>query len=98
MAYGGDGVMEGKQMSSEVDLDSRKIYPLGWGLIFRVVCAPKDMSDDEISDSVSRDDPPGTSANRWEVSEPAERDDMFDGVNRIQCSDCEDRHHVLMNC
>lgn len=56
------------EKGEKVDLDSEKIYPLGCGLVFRGVCAPKVLTDDEIGAVVSRNDPPGTSANRWEVS------------------------------
>ena len=82
-----------------VDLNEDRIFPCGWGLIYRVVCAPKSWSDERISDVMSAEDPPGTIANRWVVSEPDdERTDTFKGVNRVQCPDCDHREHVLMNC
>ncbi len=90
---------------SDVDLSSDKIYPLGWGLIYRGVCAPSKFTDQEISDSVSRDDPPGTSLNRWEVvsdesakDHPNWSDQSGAETARAPCPDCEDRVHVLMAC
>lgn len=85
--------------ASKPDLTEDRIFPCGWGLLFRVVCAPKSWSDDKISETVTREDPPGTFNNQWVVSEPDdERTDQFKGVSRIQCPDCENRWHVLMNC
>ena len=85
-------------MTDEPNLSGDDILFLSWGLIYRTVCAPNSISDEEISEFVSKEDPPGTSFNRWVVSDPEERDDMFDGVNRIPCPDCAKRSHVLMNC
>ena len=89
----------------EVDLDSGKIYPFGCGLVYRPVCAPKNLTDEEIGDIVSRNDPPGTSANRWEVSSDESAEDhpnwserSGSKTARAQCPDHPDRHHVLMNC
>lgn len=85
--------------SKQVDLTEDRLFPFGWGLIFRVVCAPKSWSDDKISETATREDPPGTMANQWVVSEPDDdRTDAFKGVNRVQCPDCENRWHVLLNC
>lgn len=89
----------------EIDLESDVVYPMGWGLIFRVVCAPERFDDDAISDIVSRNDPPGTSVNRWVVcpDERAEEHEQWveqTGVKtaRAPCPDDPGRCHVLMNC
>ena len=83
----------------EVDLTEDRIFPLGWGLIYRCVCAPKSWSCERIEDDVTRSDPPGTSANRWVISEAHDdRDDEFKGVNNLPCPDDENRVHWLMNC
>ena len=82
-----------------VNFSEDRLFPVGWGLIFRCVCVPKSWSDGRIADDLSAKDPPGTSANRWEVSTPDDdRTDVFQGVNRVQCPDCVDRWHVLCNC
>jgi hypothetical protein len=89
----------------KIDLASRKVYPVGWGLVYRVVCASADMSDDEISDIVTRNDPPGTSLNEWNVTSDESAADhpnwpeVSGGTTaRAPCPDCDDRVHVLMNC
>ena len=93
------------KQGEKVDLDSRKVYPLGWGLIYRGVCAPADMTNEELGNIVSRNDPPGTSLNRWEVSSdetaadhPNWSEQSGSKTARAQCPDCEGRVHVLMNC
>lgn len=80
------------------DLSKDTWYSLGFGLIFRCVCAPKSWSAERVAEEVTRDDPPGTSLNRWVVSEPSERDDDFNGVNQRPCPDDPNRVHWLMNC
>lgn len=93
------------EQGEAIDLASRKVYPVGWGLIYRVVCAPKDMGDDEISDIVTRNDPPGTTVNQWVVTSdesaadhPNWSEQTGSNTARAQCPDCTDRNHVLMNC
>ena len=84
---------------SQVDLSEDRLFPLGWGLIFRAVCAPKTWLPDRVSEQVTKDDPPGTSVNRWVISEPNnERKDIFKGVNVIPCPDDPNRQHWLLNC
>ena len=84
---------------SEVDLAEDRLFPLGWGLIFRAVCAPKTWSEDRVSEQVTRDDPPGTSANRWVISGADNgRVGAFKGTNCISCPDSPDRQHWLLNC
>lgn len=87
------------------DLTSDEIFPLGWGLVFRVVCAPKGKTDEEISDAVTAKDPPGTMNNRWIVSSDesaaahAQWCEAYKVTTaRAPCPDCADRVHVLMNC
>jgi hypothetical protein len=81
-----------------VDLTEDRIFPLGWGLVFRCVCAPKSWSAERVENDVTANDPPGTTANRWVVSDPSERDDDFNGVNRLPCPDDQNRQHWLLNC
>jgi hypothetical protein len=83
---------------NDVDLSQDRLFSLGWGLIYRVVCAPKSWSADRVSETATRNDPPGTSLNRWEVSEPREREDPFNNYNNVQCPDDPDRVHWLINC
>ncbi len=84
---------------TDVDLTKDVWYSNGWGLVFRSVCVPKSWDDARINTEVTRDDPPGTSMNKWHVSEPDDdRTDNFKGTSKIPCPDCDHRHHVLMNC
>jgi hypothetical protein len=82
----------------KVDLTEDRLFPCGWGLIYRVVCAPKSWAPEEVGEEATRMDPPGTTANRWEVSEPRERKDAFDGINHVDCPDDCNRVHWLINC
>ena len=82
----------------KADLATNKIFPLGWGLVFRAVCAPKSLTGAEVADQVTQTDPPGTSNNEWVLSDPEEREKDFDGINKLQCPDCDDRWHWLLNC
>ncbi len=81
-----------------VDLTEDRLFPLGWGFICRAVCAPKSWSPERVSEQTTRDDPPGTSLNRWEISDPGEREDAFNNTNCIPCPDSEERQHWLLNC
>ena len=83
---------------SETDFTVDDLLPCGWGFVFKVVCAPTGWTEERINNRASEMDPPGTSVNRWEVSEPNERDDDFNMINKLQCPDCRDRTHWLMNC
>lgn len=86
------------------DLTTDKVFPMGWGLVYRAVCAPKGLTDQEISDIVSYNDPPGTSHNRWEVVDNEDSmklskwAEKYGNSPRVQCPDCEGREHVLMCC
>lgn len=84
-----------------VDLTEDRLFPCGWGLIYRVVCAPKTWDDERISDVMSAKDPPGTSVNRWVVTDDeaaAKHEQWAHPTNRKQCPDSDHRDHVLMNC
>lgn len=81
-----------------VDLTEDRIFPVGWGLVYRVVCAPASWAPERVAAEVTRDDPPGTSANQWVISKPHERGDDFNGVNNLPCPDCGHRKHWLLNC
>lgn len=81
-----------------VDLKSNEVFPVGWGLIYCVWCAPKSFTAEEVQTKVNAKDRPGTSLNEWVISEPKERDDSFNGVNSNPCPDDADRTHWLLNC
>lgn len=81
-----------------VDLTENRVFYLGTSIIFRCVCAPKDWTAEEVSNYVSNDDPPGTVAGRWDVSDAEEREGDFNGVSFLQCPDEPNRLHWLMNC
>lgn len=84
---------------TKVDLSEDRLYPLGWGFIFRCACAPKSWSGERVSEQLTSDDPPGTMANHWVISEPDnEREGPFKGVNNVPCPDDENRVHWLLNC
>lgn len=83
---------------ADVDLTQDRLFFLGQGLIYRIVCAPASWSSDRVAEEVTRADPPGTSANRWVPSEPSERDDPFNGTNCVDCNDDPNRRHWLLNC
>lgn len=86
------------EAEKKVDLTEDRIFPLGWGLIYRAVCAPKSWTPERIAAQATADDPPGTSANRWEIATPQERKDDFNGVNQLPCPDDCNRVHWLLNC
>ena len=81
-----------------VDFTEDRIFPVGWGLVYRIVCAPRSWSADRVAEDVTRNDPPGTSLNQWVISEPHERKDDFNNVNHLPCPDCDGRIHWLLNC
>jgi hypothetical protein len=82
-----------------VDLTADVLYPLGFGLIFKAVCAPSSWSAEKVAEVATRMDPPGTSLNQWVVSDPdPEREEPFKGVNNTPCPDECNRTHWLLNC
>lgn len=84
---------------SDVDLTEDRLFSLGFGLIFKIVCVPKSWEDERISDEATKHDAPGTSANRWVVSTPdPERNEPFKNTNRVPCNDDPNRQHVMVNC
>lgn len=86
-------------LAPTVDLTEDRIFPLGTGLIFRCVCAPRSWSADRVAEDVTAKDPPGTSQNRWVISDPdPTRDDDFKGTNCLDCPDDANRVHWLLNC
>jgi hypothetical protein len=76
-----------------LDLAEQRLFNLGWGLVWRWVCVPASWTPERVSEEATRIDPPGTSVNRWEVSEA--RDER---PNQMPCPDCADRTHWLINC
>ena len=81
-----------------VDLTENRVFSVNWGIVYCVVCAPKAFACEVVAEEWTRRDPPGTSVNRWVVSEPRERKDAFDGVNNLPCPDDPNRLHWLLNC
>lgn len=101
MVAGVRGGVVGGVMTVEpgTDLTEDRLFQISWGLIYKVVCAPKGWDEQRVSDEATRMDPPGTSGNRWVVSEPdVDRDEPFKGVNHIECNDDCNRFHWLVNC
>lgn len=92
--------MGGRGMSkdNDVNLGEDVLVSLGWGLIFRGVCTPSSWSPEKVGEIATRMDPPGTSANKWVVSDPAERDGPFNGTSHLPCPDDCNRTHWLLNC
>lgn len=81
------------------DFTEDRLFFVGTGIIDRVVCAPKSWSPERIAEDVTRRDPPGTTVNRWEISDARPRPDTpFDNTNHAQCPDCDGRMHWLLNC
>jgi len=81
-----------------VDLTEDRLFHLGFGFVFKLVCAPSSWSPERVAEQATADDPPGTSLNEWVISEPRERIDDFNGVNHLPCPDCDNRTHWLLNC
>ncbi len=82
-----------------IDLTEDRLFSLGFGLVFRAVCAPATWDADRVAREATAMDPPGTSANEWVVSDPDdERDDAFKGCNCITCPEDASRRHWLLNC
>ncbi len=46
---------------SKVDLTKDRVFPLGWGLVYRAVCAPASWTPEQVAADVTKNDPPGTS-------------------------------------
>jgi hypothetical protein len=83
---------------NQVDLTENRLFSLGFGLIFKVVCAPSSWNEDKVSDEATKMDPPGTSVNRWVVSDPEECEGDFKGKNNLPCPDDCNRTHWIVNC
>ena len=84
---------------TDVDLTEDRLFSLGWGLVFKAVCAPAAWDAERVSSEATELDPPGTSANRWVVADPDdEREDAFKGRSCIDCPDDSNRRHWLLNC
>lgn len=82
----------------KADLSKDRLFWLGWGIVYCTVCAPKSWSAEKVGYEATLDSPPGTSVNRWVVSEPRERKDNWDGINQKPCPDDPERVHWLLNC
>ncbi len=78
----------------EIDLTEDRLFSLGFGLIYKGVCAPKSWSKEMVEEEATKADPPGTSANRWVCSEINEERPE----NPLPCNDNCNRVHWIMNC
>jgi hypothetical protein len=81
-----------------LDLTEDKVYWISSGIVYSVCCCPSHWTPEQVSDAATKASPPGTSLNRWEVAEPQERDDVFNGVSSLPCPDSPNRMHWLVNC
>ncbi len=91
-------------MSKDTDVDLSEdrafFFRVGSGglgaLLYKGVCAPKSWTPEQVEAEATRRDPPGTSANRWEVTEV--NPDIGLDHNPCQCNDDPTRHHWVLNC
>lgn len=84
--------------AQKADLTEDRLFSLGWGLIYCAVCAPRSWSAEKVAEEKTLVDPPGTSANQWVISEPREREDVFNNTNNVDCPNDPNRVHWLLNC
>ena len=82
----------------KLDLTQEKLFWIAPGIVFSVCCCPSHWDAGRVGHEATKANPPGTSVNRWEVSEPRERDDLFSNVNQLPCPDDPNRTHWLINC
>jgi len=87
-------------VAPDVDMKAERLFQISWGLIYKVVCAPKHWTAEQVSAEATKNDPPGTSQNRWETTNPESLDDdhPFKAGNPLPCNDDDDRRHWLVNC
>lgn len=78
------------------DLDERKVFMVASGIFSGWVCAPKDMSMEDVQSGVDRNVfPSGTSAG-WRVeAQDHEEDDL---VSPGRCAEDCSRQHWLVRC
>jgi hypothetical protein len=83
----------------DIDLKEDRLFHIRETLIHKCVCAPKGWSAERVSDEATRMNAPGTSANRWVVSDPGTMDDDNPfKTNPLPCNDDPERVHWLLNC
>lgn len=84
------------------DMDEDRLFNLGFGLIYRWVCAPISWDAGRVAAQATANDPPGTSVNRWVVTDISEclPEAIPEGVtqNPMPCNDCVARRHWMINC
>jgi hypothetical protein len=83
-----------------VDMKADKLFTISYGLIYKCVCCPAGWSAEQVSDRATAEDQPGTSANRWVVTDTSSFDDdhPFKSGNPQPCNDDPDRRHWVVNC
>lgn len=87
-------------VADDVDLKAEKLFCVSYGLIYKCMCAPASWSADQVAQRATQDDPPGTSENRWVVTDTSSFDDdhPFKNGNPQPCNDDPDRRHWVVNC
>lgn len=55
-------------MDSEQRTGEREVNIYSWGLVFASVCAPRDMTQEEVEDAVNRQHPTGLD-HGWKVAD-----------------------------
>lgn len=88
-------------MSYKPNLKADELYTASWGLVYKIVCAPASWDADKVSQRATYNDPPGTTAGRWVISETGQLkdDNQFKQQgNPIVCADDPNRRHWLVNC
>ena len=81
-----------------LDLTEEKLFWIASGIVYSVCCCPTAWDAQRVGHEATVKNPPGTSANRWVVSDPQERSDDFSGRNTMPCPDDPERTHWLINC
>lgn len=82
----------------EFDCEKDDVIPIGWGLMFNVICTPNHWTHEQAAARFTALHPPGTTRNKWVPSESMERSDGFNGVVQRPCPCCPNRIHWLVNC
>lgn len=79
------------------DITEERLFSLGFGLVYRWVCALASWDAARVGREATQNDPPGTSANRW-VATDVPTDGVDASENPVPCNDCAHRRHWLINC
>ena len=84
------------------DFGANKLLHVGgWSLLYKIVCAPGSWDADKVALEATIINPPGTSLNEWVVTDVTDehfRHSEHFPTNPIQCKECKDRKHWILNC